>query len=159
MKKNTYLITVFHNKSAAARKLGISRKTIQRKVSKGELAENSYGGVCIDELKALLEVDAMSGRRGPKIIIKEPEPSNKQVEYVGRKFVKAVLDVDEVTRLNETIDMESVEEMSRSFESMKSATLETLAKYAMCICNHKRRLARLGSVKDASEIREALRPS
>ncbi len=159
MKKTIYPITVYHNKTYVADLLGISRKTIQRKVSNGDLSEDSCGGVCIDELKALLEVDSMRGRRGPKIIIKKPEDSNVRYNYINGTFVRVVLDVDEVTRSNESIDKKALKELSFRIEGLKSATLEAFARHAMCISSHKRRLARLGSVKDASEIREALRPS
>ena len=65
------------NKSTAADLLGISRKTIQRKVNNGALNEDENGGVCIEELKTLLQKEASKRKRGPKMPFINPVTDNE----------------------------------------------------------------------------------
>jgi len=156
MEPNTSSITLYRSKSRLAEALGISRKTIQRKVSRGELSQDSKGRVRIDELIALLKVDSMRVKRGPKIQLEISNYNNITYKYNGKCLEKVILELDEITILNETVIQGIVGNITNQLCNLGSATLEEIANNAMRICNHKRRLAKLGLSRDASKIPEIL---
>ena len=143
MEPNTSSITLYRSKSRLAEALGISRKTIQRKVSKGELSQDSKGRVRIDELIALLKVDSMRVKRGPKIQLEISNYNNITYKYNGKCLERVILELDEITILNETVNQAIVGNITNQLCNLGSATLEEIANNAMRICNHKRRLAKI----------------
>ena len=151
-----YPITIFHSKSVLAKKFQISRKTIQRKVRSGELSQDSKGRVRDDELFAILKVDAMRGRRGPKIRFKPEEISKTISNFKGERLGSEFIEPDEISKANATLDQGAVEEIKSQLVGLNSATLNKIAILAVTYSEHKRRLANVGLSLEPSLILEAL---
>jgi polyhydroxyalkanoate synthesis regulator phasin len=156
MENTSYPITLYRSKSQLAEALGINRKTIQRMVSKGELSQDSKGRVRIDELIAILKVSSMRVKRGPKIQLDISIYNKKTYNYNGNTFEVEILKMDELTVSNETVDHEILKNIINKISGLNSATLEAIANQAMLICQHKRRLAKVGVSFDASKILKIL---
>ena len=157
MNTKIYPITLYRSKTSLAESLGISRRTIQRKVSKGEISQDTKGRVRVDELIALLKSDRMNIKRGPKINLGLNNYNKAIYNFKLNSLEKEILELDNLTKLNETIDHDIAESIKQKFFSLSSATLQEIAKQAMCISNHKRRLAKLGLSFDSSMIMNALK--
>jgi hypothetical protein len=145
-------ITLYRSKSQLAKTLGISRKTIQRKVAKGELSQDSKGRIRVDELIARLKIDSIQNKRGPKMRLEISKYNNIKYDYNGRHLEKVVLNIDELTKTNETVNDQVVKTIIQQISDLSSATLEEIATQAMSVCQHKRRLAKLGLSIDGSKI-------
>jgi hypothetical protein len=158
MKKMPSSITIYFSKSQLERKLNISRKTIQRKVTEGKLSQNEKGHVRWDELVALLETEQMRGRRGPKWSKpkKEPAASAPPPYDPIRGFGKASSSPNESTIWNQKVDHQAVAEIKRLMANLGSASLDVIAKEALILSSHKSRLARVDLVKPGAEILAAL---
>jgi hypothetical protein len=156
MENTSYPITLYRSKSQLAEALGINRKTIQRMVSKGELSQDSKGRVRIDELIAILKVSSMRVKRGPKIQLDISIYNKKTYNYNGNAFEVEILKMDELTVSNETVDHEILKNIINKISGLNSATLEAIANQAMLICQHKRRLAKVGVSFDAAKILKIL---
>jgi hypothetical protein len=125
-------------------------------VSKGELSQDSKGRVRIDELIAILKVSSMRVKRGPKIQLDISIYNKKTYNYNGKNFEVEILKMDELTVSNETVDHEILKNIINKISGLNSATLEAIANQAMLICQHKRRLAKVGVSFDASKILKIL---
>jgi len=122
------------------------------------LSQNEKGHVCWDELVALLEVEQMQGRRGPKWCKpkKEPAASAPPPYDPKRGFGKAPSGPNESTAWNQKVDHQAVEEIKRLMADLGSASLEDIAKEALLLSSHKSRLARVDLLKPGAEILAAL---
>ena len=154
MKKPTYSITNYISKSHAARKLNISRKTIQRKVKEGKLSQNDKGHVCWDELVALLEADVIQGRRGPKWSKPTVETAKNGPPHYDRigGFLKVARGPNPSTIWNQKVNKQAVDEIKRLMLDLSSASLDVIAKEALILSTHKSRLARVDLIKPGAEI-------
>jgi hypothetical protein len=158
MKKKPSSITIYFSKSQLEKKLNISRKTIQRKVTEGKLSQNEKGHVRWDELVALLETEQVRGRRGPKWSKpkKEPAASAPPPYDPIRGFGKASSSPNESTAWNQRVDHQAVAVIKRLMADLGSASLDVIAKEALILSSHKSRLARVDLIKPGAEILAAL---
>jgi len=147
---------MWRKKSHAARDLQISRKTIQRKVRLGLLAEDPDGRVCVGKLAALLTAEAKSGRRGPKLRLpKKPRPV---YEFNSdRGFTKVSEHDDPADRLAGAVDENAVNEINERIVKFDLATVRQIAEAALTVAGYQARYARLGLQATPDELREALR--
>ena len=125
-------------------------------VSRGELSQDSQGRVRIDELIGILKANSMSVKRGPKIRIDISNYNTKIYKFNGKSLEVENLELDDLTVLNETVNHEIIKNIIIPISFLSSATLEEIAKQAMCICHHKRRLAKVGFSFDASKVLKTL---
>jgi hypothetical protein len=146
----------WRSKSSAARLLGINRKTIQRKVRTGQLPEDEAGRVCADRLAALLTADALRGRRGPKLQLRNDGP-RPRYEWQGSGFVKTAEHDDPADKLEGEADNALVSKWQGRMVKLNTATLRAIAGQAMTIARHRGRLARLGLKATPDEMLVALR--
>jgi len=158
MKKTPSSITIYFSKSQLERKLNISRKTIQRKVTEGKLSQNEKGHVRWDELVALLETEQVRGRRGPKWSTPKKEPAAIAPPPYDpiRGFGKASSSPNESTAWNQRVDHQAVAVIERLMADLGSASLDVIAKEALILSSHKSRLARVDLIKPGAEILAAL---
>jgi len=157
MGKTVYPITIYLSKSSAAKRLNIDRKTIQRKVKAGKLSQDDKGRIRWDELVAELKADELRGRRGPKVRI--PNVKNAQKTYhfdQKRGLVECPLEQNGATLWNEKLDEQALEDIKRQIANLGSASLDAIAKEALSLSHHKKRLAKVGLVKPGTEILAAL---
>jgi hypothetical protein len=152
METTTSSITLYRSKSQLAKTLGISRKTIQRKVAKGELSQDSKGRVRVDELIARLKLDSIQNKRGPKMRLGISNYNSVTYKYNGRHLERVLLSMDELTKKNETVNNQFVNNIIQQISDLSSATLEEIANQAMSVCQHKRRLAKIGLSIDGDKI-------
>jgi len=140
-------------KSCAAKRLKISRKTIQRKVRQGLLAEDGAGRVCFDRLVALLEMEQRVGRRGPKITVSAAglgpdtgQNDQKECQALEANIRNAAEEVPDEMLLKELVRLDTI-------------SLRRIAHDAMTILAYRERLAKLSFVANAEQMSEALRES
>lgn len=74
----------------------------------------------------------------------------------NRGFVAATLEPTEAILLNQQLDEEAVESLMIQLASLSIASLEAVVKNANTLIEHKARLAKLGLIKSAPEIFDAL---
>ena len=157
MGKSIYPITIYLSKSSAAKRLNIDRKTIQRKVKAEKLSQDGKGRIRWDELVAELKADEIRGRRGPKVRIPNVESAQKTYRFDQKRgLVECPLDSNGATLWNEKLDEQAVEDIKRQLANLGSASLDAIAKEALALSHHKKRLAKVGLVKPGSEILAAL---
>ena len=148
-----YPITMWFTKSAAAKKLKINRKTIQRKIKTGELSQDDKGRIRWDELMGVLKADQQRGRRGPKIHFPEVATEHVISDFdPHRGLVTRRLEPTEATRWHQTIDEEAVSRLTREMARLSTASLEVLMAKALALHEHKTRLARLDWLPEPEEI-------
>lgn len=145
----------WRSKCAAARLLGINRKTIQRKVRAGLLPEDAAGRVCVDRLAALLTADALRGRRGPRLQLRADKP-RPRYEWTGAGFVKTADNDDPVGKMGVVVNRQVVAQWKKRMVLLNAATLREVASIAMTISRHRGRMARLGLKLSPDEMLEAL---
>jgi hypothetical protein len=147
----------WRTKSAVARMLGISRKTVQRKVTSGELPEDETGRVCADRLAALLSADVMRGRRGPKLQLRTDKPRPRYEYRHGLGFVKTADHEDPADKIEGEVDCDMLQKLQSRMVKVSTATLRAIAGQAMTIAKHRARMARLGFKITPDEMLSALR--
>lgn len=149
-------IPVWRQKSRAARQLKISRKTIQRKVRLGLLAEDSSGRVCVARLAALLTAEAKCGRRGPKLRL--PKKLRPIYEFRSPAGFHRVSEHDDpADRLAGAVDDNAVDEICERIVGLNLATLREISEVALTVAGYQARYARLEMRATPDELREALR--
>jgi len=149
-------IPEWRNKSHAARVLQISRKTIQRKVRQGLLAEAPDGRVCIARLTALLTAEAKCGKRGPKLRL--PQKQRPVYEFDSDKgFIRISEHDDPADQLAGSVDENAVDEINERIVRFDLATVRQIAEAALTVAGYQARYARLGLQATPDELREALR--
>ena len=143
----------WRTKSCAAKRLRISRKTIQRKVRQGLLAEDGAGRVCFDRLMALLEMEQRVGRRGPKIAVSAAglgtdtgENDQKERQAIEANIRNAAEDLPDERFRKELVRLDAI-------------SLRKIADDAITILAYRERLAKLAFVANADQMSAALSES
>lgn len=140
-------------KSEAAKRLKISRKTIQRKVKQGLLAEDGNGRVCFDRLVALLEMEQRVGRRGPKIKV---SAANLGTDAgVGNQNGRGAF---EANISNAATDLPD-ERLRKELVRLDTTSLRRLVHDALTTLAYRERLARLTFEASADQMLAALSES
>lgn len=148
-------LPAWRSKSQAARLLGINRRTIQRKVTQGQLTQDSSGRVCMDLVAAIIKRDNLRGRRGPKIKLQTDQPRSRYDWDTASGGLVAV-PIDEQRKAG-AVDVVRLLKIERRLLKMNAATLNAVAKSAMTIAHHRARLTKLGLTMTVDEMLSALR--
>ena len=148
-----YPITLYVSKSTAAKKLGINRKTIQRKVQSGKLSQDGKGRIRWDELVAVLKSEEMRGRRGPKTPIPPVENTQKIHHYDPKRgLFEATLEPNEAILWNQKLNEIAVAHLTSQMANLSTTSLEAVVKSANTLIEHKSRLAKVGLLKPGAEL-------
>lgn len=149
-------IPVWRTKTRAARELQISRKTIQRKVRMGLLAEDRDRRVCVERLTALLSAEAKCVRRGPKLRL--PKQQRPIYEFNPETGFKRTSEHDDpADRAAGAVDDTLVEELRDRLVRLNLATVRKVSEVALTVAGYQARLARLGLPASPEDLLEALR--